>query len=283
MSARRRRNLEQAPPADAPVTVGEVVAPAAEAAPVSATTQFAASRQVTGRSRAAGRTAGRAVQARRRSAACDRRDGRSGVDRLPMRRRSRSAQEALAREPKPVHVPREPRPVVLVDESAGARRDAQGSVSQYKLPFETATSNDRPPRPAAAGRATAAAPARAGKRRGASDRPRPAAASEQQRQPAPRRQVGQPAALRACPASPAAVRRQPRLRRPTGCAAAPCRNRPRAPRPPPRCQVIAAPSGRAPSHTQVVAEHGAGKTDSLAQDLPEPARRRTRPAGNRPG
>ena len=46
---------------------------------------------------------------------CDRRDGRSGVDR-PDAAKIQAAQEALAREPKPVHVPREPRPVVLVDD-----------------------------------------------------------------------------------------------------------------------------------------------------------------------
>ena len=48
-----------------------------------------------------------------------------------------AAQEALAREPKPVHVPREPRPVVARDEGPLVLVETRKDLSQFKLPFET--------------------------------------------------------------------------------------------------------------------------------------------------
>ena len=49
--------------------------------------------------------------------------------------------EALAREVRPVHVPREPRPVVRVDEGPLVLVETRKDLSQYKLPFETAAPN----------------------------------------------------------------------------------------------------------------------------------------------
>ena len=51
----------------------------------------------------------------------------------------RAVQEALAREPRPVHVPREPRPVVVVDEGPLVLVETRKDLSQYKLPFEAAS------------------------------------------------------------------------------------------------------------------------------------------------
>ncbi|GAB4560981.1 MAG: hypothetical protein Tsb007_25050 [Rhizobacter sp.] len=50
----------------------------------------------------------------------------------------RAVQEAMAREPKPVHVPREPKPVVAVDEGPLVLVETRKDLSQVKLPFETA-------------------------------------------------------------------------------------------------------------------------------------------------
>ena len=50
-----------------------------------------------------------------------------------------AAREALAREPKPVHVPREPRPVVIVDEGPLVLVETRKDLAQIRLPFETAT------------------------------------------------------------------------------------------------------------------------------------------------
>ncbi|MBC7994477.1 MAG: ribonuclease E/G, partial [Rhizobacter sp.] len=50
----------------------------------------------------------------------------------------RAVQEAMAREPKPVHVPREPNPVVAVDEGPLVLVETRKDLSQIRLPFETA-------------------------------------------------------------------------------------------------------------------------------------------------
>jgi ribonuclease E len=49
----------------------------------------------------------------------------------------RAAQEAMAREPKPVHVPREPRPVEAVDEGPLVLVETRKDLAQVRLPFET--------------------------------------------------------------------------------------------------------------------------------------------------
>ncbi len=49
----------------------------------------------------------------------------------------RAAQEAMAQEPPPVHVPREPKPVVAVDEGPLVLVETRRDLSQVKLPFET--------------------------------------------------------------------------------------------------------------------------------------------------
>jgi ribonuclease E len=48
----------------------------------------------------------------------------------------RAVQEAMAREPKPIHVPREPKPVVVVDEGPLVLVETRRDLSQVKLPFE---------------------------------------------------------------------------------------------------------------------------------------------------
>jgi ribonuclease E len=48
----------------------------------------------------------------------------------------RAAQEAMANEPKPVHVPREPRPVEVADEGPLVLVETRKDLSQFKLPFE---------------------------------------------------------------------------------------------------------------------------------------------------
>jgi ribonuclease E len=50
----------------------------------------------------------------------------------------RAVQEAMAREPKPVHVPREPKPLQAVDEGPLVLVETRKDLSQIKLPFETA-------------------------------------------------------------------------------------------------------------------------------------------------
>lgn len=50
----------------------------------------------------------------------------------------RAVQEAMAREPKPVHVPREPKPVAAIDEGPLVLVETRKDLSQIKLPFETA-------------------------------------------------------------------------------------------------------------------------------------------------
>ena len=48
----------------------------------------------------------------------------------------RAAQEAIAAEPKPVHVPRERAPTVLVDEGPLVLVETRKDLAQIKLPFE---------------------------------------------------------------------------------------------------------------------------------------------------
>jgi len=49
-----------------------------------------------------------------------------------------AAQAAIAAEPKPIHVPREPKPPVVVDEGPLVLVETRKDLSQIKLPFETA-------------------------------------------------------------------------------------------------------------------------------------------------
>jgi ribonuclease E len=49
----------------------------------------------------------------------------------------RAAQEAMANEPKPIHVPREPKPFVAIDEGPLVLVETRKDLSQFKLPFET--------------------------------------------------------------------------------------------------------------------------------------------------
>ena len=53
-----------------------------------------------------------------------------------------AVREALAREPKPIHVPREPKPMVVVDEGPLVLVETRKDLSQFKLPFETAARSD---------------------------------------------------------------------------------------------------------------------------------------------
>lgn len=50
----------------------------------------------------------------------------------------RAVQEAMAREPKPVHVPRERKPVAMQDDGPLVLVETRKDLSQFKLPFETA-------------------------------------------------------------------------------------------------------------------------------------------------
>jgi len=50
----------------------------------------------------------------------------------------RAVQEAMALEPKPVHVAREPKPVVAVDEGPLVLVETRKDLTQFKLPFESA-------------------------------------------------------------------------------------------------------------------------------------------------
>jgi ribonuclease E len=52
----------------------------------------------------------------------------------------RAAQEAIANAPKPVHVPRERPPVVVVDEGPLVLVETRKDLSQVKLPFDTQAS-----------------------------------------------------------------------------------------------------------------------------------------------
>ena len=50
--------------------------------------------------------------------------------------RVRAAQEAIAAQPAPVRVPREPKPVVLADEGPLVLVETRKDLSQLKLPFD---------------------------------------------------------------------------------------------------------------------------------------------------
>ena len=52
-----------------------------------------------------------------------------------------AAQAAMAAEPKPVHVPRAPRPPVLLDEGPLVLVETRKDLAQFKLPFD----EPRPP------------------------------------------------------------------------------------------------------------------------------------------
>lgn len=51
--------------------------------------------------------------------------------------KARAVQEAMAREPQPVHVPRERPPVMKIDEGPLVLVETRKDLSQIKLPFET--------------------------------------------------------------------------------------------------------------------------------------------------
>ena len=57
----------------------------------------------------------------------------------------RAVQEAMAREPKPVHVPREPKPVEAIDEGPLVLVETRKDLTQFKLPFETAQGSQPQP------------------------------------------------------------------------------------------------------------------------------------------
>jgi ribonuclease E len=50
----------------------------------------------------------------------------------------RAVQAAMASEPKPVHVPRERKPAIVVDDGPLVLVETRKDLSQIKLPFETA-------------------------------------------------------------------------------------------------------------------------------------------------
>lgn len=49
----------------------------------------------------------------------------------------RAVQEAMANEPKPTHVPREPKPMVSIDEGPLVLVETRKDLTQFKLPFDT--------------------------------------------------------------------------------------------------------------------------------------------------
>ena len=57
----------------------------------------------------------------------------------------RAVQEAMANEPKPVHVPRERKPVVVADEGPLVLVETRKDLSQIKLPFDQAAQEPRAP------------------------------------------------------------------------------------------------------------------------------------------
>lgn len=56
----------------------------------------------------------------------------------------RAVQEAMAREPKPIHVPRERKPVVRVDEGPLVLVETRKDLSQITLPFDTPAQTGQP-------------------------------------------------------------------------------------------------------------------------------------------
>jgi ribonuclease E len=57
----------------------------------------------------------------------------------------RAVQEAMANEPKPIHVPRQPKPVVMLDEGPLVLVETRKDLTQFKLPFETARESQPQP------------------------------------------------------------------------------------------------------------------------------------------
>ncbi len=57
----------------------------------------------------------------------------------------RAVQEAMANEPKPVHVPRERKPVVVADEGPLVLVETRKDLSQITLPFDQAAQEPRAP------------------------------------------------------------------------------------------------------------------------------------------
>ncbi|HEX6362004.1 MAG TPA: hypothetical protein VFZ93_03555, partial [Albitalea sp.] len=57
----------------------------------------------------------------------------------------RAVQAAMAAEPAPIHVPREPKPAVIVDEGPLVLVETRKDLSQFKLPFETAQALQQQP------------------------------------------------------------------------------------------------------------------------------------------
>jgi ribonuclease E len=59
----------------------------------------------------------------------------------------RAVQEAMAREPQPIRVPRKPKPRVQIDEGPLVLVETRKDLSQFKLPFEMAEANRDAPQP----------------------------------------------------------------------------------------------------------------------------------------
>jgi len=57
--------------------------------------------------------------------------------------------EALANEPKPIHVPRQPKPPVVIDEGPLVLVETRKDLSQMALPFEAAAAAAAQQTPAA--------------------------------------------------------------------------------------------------------------------------------------
>jgi len=49
----------------------------------------------------------------------------------------RAVQAAMAAEPRPIHVPREPKPVTVIDEGPLVLVETRKDLSQLKLPFDS--------------------------------------------------------------------------------------------------------------------------------------------------
>ena len=57
----------------------------------------------------------------------------------------RAVQDAMANEPKPIHAPREPKPVVAVDEGPLVLVETRKDLTQFKLPFEATRDSQSQP------------------------------------------------------------------------------------------------------------------------------------------
>jgi ribonuclease E len=53
----------------------------------------------------------------------------------------RSVQEAIAAEPRPVHVPREPRPIIVLDDGPLVLVETRRDLAGLTLPFESTAAN----------------------------------------------------------------------------------------------------------------------------------------------